>query len=68
MLELVLAVITSPEGRRAIAEIIGDVLHRRAVDPAYLAQSDTAFASLRNARNEDEKKAAQDALTVLLDS
>lgn len=62
MKEIIEAVLSSPDMRAFIEElvlkIVGEILHRRATDPAFLAHSDASFAALRTAKTEEEKKNA----------
>lgn len=64
------AVLSSPAVRALIEgialKLIVEILHRRSVDPNFLAESDSAFANLREAKNDEELANAQDQIRRLM--
>ena len=70
-MESIIAEILANAAFRAIIEdvaieVVSRLLHRRATDPNFLAQSDTAFSALASARTPEELTNAQSNLRVLL--
>jgi hypothetical protein len=69
-MEVVELILTNPIVRSFIEglviKIVADVIHRRTVDPQFLAKSDTAFAAYSTATTDEETQNALKGIQALL--
>lgn len=72
MPEILLALIGNAEFRALVegvaVKVVAEIFHRRAIDPAYLAKSDAAFAAHASATTDEEKQNALKGLQSLFAS
>lgn len=71
-MEVVALLLANPEFRSLVeslaVKVVAEIFHRRAVDPAYLAKSDAAFAAHASATTDEEKQNALKGLQSLFAS
>ena len=67
--EVIIALLASPDVRLFFEElaikVMAEVMHRRAIDPAFLVASDAAFKLKADAKTPEEITNAQNAIRLL---